>query len=1142
MPPVPSNETARLAALRGLGILDTQPEAHFDAVCRLARDLFAVPIALVSFVDEDRQWFKAKCGVSEDGTSREIAFCNYTITSEEVFVVEDAARDPRFANNPLVHGAQGIRFYAGAPLTLASGHRVGAFCIKDTRPRTFSTDQVRQLRDLAEIVVAHLRLHEAKQAGERHTERLADTNRILVERDAALQVVRDVQRVAETTASFGHWRIHVADRTVVWSDGIAAIFDRPMPEGGLLDLDQHLSFYHPDDRTDIQARIEAVIAGTDPDTRDGYQGQARAVRPDGKERVVMIRGIPVRDEAGAVATIYGIILDVTEHAHTQAQLQETGALLRMTLENMDQGLILLGPDKTVRLHNQRARELLDLPGAVLHDGSPYSAINRYQVARGEYRTSPDHLTGALVAADLASLPNLYERQRPDGTSLEVRVVPLPGGGCVRTYSDTTSRRESERAVQDSEARLRASKERLAHALDSGSDGLWDWNLTTGAAWFSDRWYRMLGYEAGELDPHLNSWNRIIHPDDAERAVAAMRDHLKGMTPLYECEYRLLRKDGTPIHVLTRGRIVERDETGRALRIVGTQIDITRRKNAEDALRLSEERLALALDSGSDGLWDWSIATGEASVSGQYFRTLGYACGEIELNIRAWAGLLHPEDADTAWQRMMQHIKGLTPFYECEYRLRTKAGNYVWTLARGKVVSRDANGRALRMVGTYSDITSRKEAEQQISHLALHDALTGLPNRVLFRDRLDHEFANAGRHGSGFAVLACDLDRFKAVNDTLGHPAGDALLRVVAERLRGIVRESDTVARLGGDEFAVILSGLDGPQAASATAQRMIEAVGQPVILDGHIVSVGVSIGIALGPEDSACADTLFKHADIALYRAKDNGRNAYSFYEPGMDEQIARRTQLEADLREAVREGDFVLHYQPILDLATGTTSGFEALVRWQHPTRGLISPAEFIPLAEETEIIVPLGTWVLREACREAAGWANDLRVAVNVSAVQFRQPGLELSVLAALAASGLAPHRLELEITESVLLNDVAALGCLYRLRGMGVRLALDDFGAGYSSLSYLRRFPFDKIKIDRAFIREIGDPGAAVIVRAIVAIGAELGMSVTAEGVETPAQLDRVRREGCTEVQGYLYAKPLPGPEARTFGQTLTGKAVA
>lgn len=557
------------------------------------------------------------------------------------------------------------------------------------------------------------------------------------------------------------------------------------------------------------------------------------------------------------------------------------------------------------------------------------------------------------------------------------------------------------------------------------------------------------------------------------------------------------------------------------------------RTSETALRISEERLALALDSGSDGLWDWDVATGTVWFSDRWHTMLGYERGEIQGHVRSWIRLTHPDDVARARQLLTDHIERKTKTFECEQRVRNKSGAYTWVLSRGKVVARDATGAPLRIVGTHIDIAARKHAEQQIEYLALYDALTGLPNRTLFWDRLDREMVSAERRGHFFAVLACDLDRFKSVNDSMGHPAGDSLLRKVAERLTAAIREGDTVARLGGDEFAIVLRGLDRPQNASTTAQHVIDAIQLPFDLDGRTVSVGISIGIAVGPQDGGNPDQLFKNADIALYRAKAAGRSTYRYYEPDMDAAIAERNALELDLREAVRLGEFELFYQPIIDLRNDKLSGFEGLMRWRSPTRGLVSPGDFIPLAEEIGLVVPLGAWALKEACSEAAGWPGDLRVAVNASTVQFAELGLEYAVVTALAASGLPPHRLELEITESVLMGDTeSAIACLHRLRGLGVHIALDDFGTGFSSLSYLRRFPFDKIKIDRSFIHEIGDADTAAIVRAIVGLAERLGANITAEGVEDEIQLAHVRREGFTEAQGYLLSKPLSASDARQF----------
>ena len=447
------------------------------------------------------------------------------------------------------------------------------------------------------------------------------------------------------------------------------------------------------------------------------------------------------------------------------------------------------------------------------------------------------------------------------------------------------------------------------------------------------------------------------------------------------------------------------------------------------------------------------------------------------------------------------------------------------------------------VSTHEDITTRKRTEAKIAHMAGHDALTDLPNRTLFRDRLSEELARRSREGGTCVVLCLDLDRFKAVNDTLGHSLGDALLREVSERLRATVRESETVARLGGDEFAVLMN-IAKPNDAVAFARRAIRAVSQPYDIDGHRLNVGLSAGIAVGPTDGDNPDQLLRSADMALYRAKSDGRGTFRFFEPEMDARMQARRVLELDLRRALVAGEFELHYQPLITVATSQITGFEALIRWNHPTRGLVPPMEFIPLAEEIGLIVPIGEWVVRQACAEASSWPDDIRIAINLSPAQFKSAKLVPSVVSALAHSGIAPARLELEITEWVLLqNTETTLRTLHQLRALGVRISMDDFGTGYSSLSYLRSFPFDKIKIDRSFVADIDkNTESASIVHAVTFLGASLGMSTTAEGVETAEEFARLRADGCTEVQGYLFSPPRPASEVtRLLGLQICEFAV-
>jgi diguanylate cyclase (GGDEF)-like protein len=489
----------------------------------------------------------------------------------------------------------------------------------------------------------------------------------------------------------------------------------------------------------------------------------------------------------------------------------------------------------------------------------------------------------------------------------------------------------------------------------------------------------------------------------------------------------------------------------------------------------------------------------------------------------------------------------------EYRTDTLA-----RLAQGKtttVIIKTADAREISItnssmpgggwVVTHEDITERRRAEAKISHMATHDALTNLPNRLLFREQIENRLTQFARDQK-FALLCLDLDGFKNVNDTLGHPFGDQLLRQVGERLRNCLREGDWVARLGGDEFAILQGSITQPTDTTSLMTRIIEVISAPFDLEDHQVVIGVSIGVAIAPTDSADSDQLLKSADLALYRAKADGRGTYRFFEPEMDARMQTRRAMEVDLRKALVNDEFEVYYQPLMNMKTELICGFEALIRWNHPSRGIIAPPDFIPLAEETALIVPIGEWVLRQACAEATKWPSDISIAVNLSPAHFKMPGLYQIVFNTLAYSGLAANRLELEITESVLLvNSKSTLDTLRRLRALGARISMDDFGTGYSSLSYLRSFPFNKIKIDQSFVHDLSiNKDSMAIIRAVVGLGNSLGMVTTAEGVETQEELEYLKREGCTEAQGYLFGKARPAKGVATLlaNQAAKIKAVA
>ena len=577
-------------------------------------------------------------------------------------------------------------------------------------------------------------------------------------------------------------------------------------------------------------------------------------------------------------------------------------------------------------------------------------------------------------------------------------------------------------------------------------------------------------------------------------------------------------------------IVKRDVDTRLLtRAIHYAIE---RHRAEQALRSSEERYALAVRGANDGLWDWDARSGRLYLSARWGAMLGFAEVEVGGRFEDWLALVADEDREKLRSALAAHSAGGDEHFELEYRMRHRSGREVWVLTRGVAV-RDAAGRVARMAGSLTDITHRKLAEQQLLHDAFHDGLTGLANRTLFLDRLAVSLAARSRgHGDPFALLFLDLDRFKTVNDSLGHGVGDQLLVAMARRLEQLVRPGDTVARLGGDEFAILVNNVRDAAAAAHVAERLQDELGASFQVVGQEVFVTASIGIALSADGEASAEGMLRDADLAMYRAKTGGRGRYEVFDLELHRAAVALLKLEIELRRAVGTGDFVMHYQPIVELDSGRIVGFEALMRWQHPERGLVPPANFIGVAEETGLIVPLGWFVLERACRQCRDW--QLRfpteppffMSVNVSGKLFAQPGAVEQLLRILEESQLPAASLRLEVTESVVLeHGEEVMKRLLQLRAFGVELSIDDFGTGYSSLSYLQRFRYDSLKIDRSFVRDIGVLGdSRTIVETILSLASHLGIGVVAEGVETEEQLARLRAMGCPHGQGFWFARPL------------------
>lgn len=600
------------------------------------------------------------------------------------------------------------------------------------------------------------------------------------------------------------------------------------------------------------------------------------------------------------------------------------------------------------------------------------------------------------------------------------------------------------------------------------------------------------------------------------------DPVRGMTKAMTA----LATGDLAIEIPPSSRLREIGAMGASVAVFRSNIANLQRREAE--LRQTNLLFTTAIENMSQGLCMYEPDGRLAVVNRRFSEIIGLKSEEVQ------PGVSFQEVVALATE--LGYFAGRDVEQVCAERLfqlsqRRLGGHHDEMTATGRVIA--AHYEPMLgggWVATYEDVTERRRSEEQLSFMARHDALTGLANRVRLHESMEALLPRLSRNSTA-AVLCLDLDGFKSVNDTLGHPKGDELLRQVAKRLRENTRETDLVSRLGGDEFAVLQADADQPTDAAVLAERLVEVLRVPFVLTGeHCVQIGTSIGVVLADANST-TDELLRSADIALYRAKASGRGSWRFFEQGMDAEMQARRALESDFRRALEEEQFELYYQPLVNAGTQTVTGFEALVRWRHPERGMISPADFIPIAEETGLIRVLGDWVLRRACADAVIWPKQIKVAVNLSSVQFTQGDLVSEVERAVVQAGLQPSRLELEITETILLadNDVT-LATLHQLRNLGVRISMDDFGTGYSSLSYLRRFPFDKIKIDQSFVRTLGDQtGSLEIVRAVLGLGKALGIDVLAEGVETEKQLGILQHEGCNELQGYLFGKPKPFLEA-------------
>ncbi len=853
---LPDNETSRLAALRDLELVHTPATPGFDAIVEAAAEIFECPISLVSLVEEDIQWFKAKCGLDAEETSRDVAFCAHAILTDDLMIVPDATKDSRFKNNALVTGEPHIRFYAGCPLSIDGEHRLGTLCVIDTKPRLPTNAQLKQLRRLGTAVEGLIRAHESARKSESTT------------RNAVLQEQRfrrhaDLLEQVAKVSGVGGWEVDLIDRQNYWSAQTKRIHD--LPDDYEPVFGEAIDSYAPEAQPIIRKAFDTGIA-----TGQGWDLELPFITSKGREIWIRVVGEPVR-ENGQVRRIIGAIQDITQRKQLECKLVESERLaneqseeLEVTLANMKQGVSVFDGDAKLLLWNQNYIDIFNKPDGEIYEGVSFHELIEAEKARGEFDGDP-----AAMINDLRERLNAGETVSAQyrtrcGRVISVTQAPMPGGG--------------------------------------------------------------------------------------------------------------------------------------------------------------------------------------------------------------------------------------------------------W-------------------VGTHDDITAQVEASARVLHAAQHDTLTGLVNRSLFNIEFEKAVEEARNGEKQSALMLIDLDRFKPVNDTFGHAVGDQLLKAVAGRLRSIVKSSDLVARLGGDEFAVVCRSCDNSQQElSAVAARIIESLASPFSIGRNKIEIGASVGVSLISSENCDVETVLAHADSALYKVKQSGRGGYRFVDGQIRNEISQRNRWEVALRDATRNREFELHFQPMKALKDHRLIGYEALIRWARPQRAMVPPLEFIPIAEETGLIREIGNWALNTALEEAVKWSDQTRICLNISPRQLGNGLLVDEVERALSHWDLHPSRLELDVTEDIFVDgDEAGLDDLHKLKTLGVAIALDNFGTGNSSLNNLRRFPFDRLKIDRSIVAEFEhDSQCAAIVIAVANLAKSLGIETTAEGVETAEQVSLLQITGCTNGQGYYLGHPVPADQ--------------
>ena len=932
--------------------------------------------------------------------------------------------------------------------------------------------------------------------------------------EAALQESEAAMKVAQRLASVGSWNWDIRTGIHTWSEEIYLIYGRDpaLPPAAYPEVKQ---YFTPESWEKLAAVVDQAIKTFSPYTCD-----AEVVRPDGSHRWIIARGEALQDEEGKLIKLHGSVQDITERKNAAMQLQASEERLQMAIEASSEGLWDwdLTTDKVYRSHHY-----YEMSGYSESDTSEdFDFFNRI--------IHPDDLPVALQNIEnhkLQLTPNIdYEfrlrtkqgetkwmHSRGKIVSRDAQGTPLRAIG---TIADITEKKLISAELLEREQRL----ERIM----LGSDvGYWDWDLSTDTFKVSARWETMLGYEPGEMDVRSETWADHIHPDDLKQVSTSLDRHIQGLTASHEQEMRLRTKSGEWRWVLTRGAIVAWDEHGKPLIMSGTHTDITERKTLE----ITQKEAATVFSSSFEGIMVVSPQGLITKINPAFTRITGYT--EKEVCGKSTKILASGRHNVSFYAEMWEQLRE-DDFWRGEVWNKRKNDEIFPELLSISTV-RDARGEILHYVGIFTDISELKTHEAELDRMAHYDPLTGAANRRLLADRLSQAVNRANRTGKSLAVCFIDLDGFKDINDKYGHAAGDQLLIGITENLKHVLRADDTLARLGGDEFAVLLSDINSPDESAAILDRVLFGVNKPVLMETMTLSVTASIGVSLFPDDNVDADTLLRHADHAMYMAKEAGKNRYHLFDPESDRRAQHRRQTLERLEIALDHEEFLLFYQPKVDLITGEIVGAEALIRWQHPNRGILSPAEFLPYIYGSRMEKPLGEWVIKAALQQAYHWqlrGIAIRVSANISAHHLLATDFCDYLQAALRAFPyFQASNFELEVLETAAIADMEqAVTILNRCRQMGIHFSLDDFGTGYSSLTYLRKLPVNTLKIDQSFVRDmLNDVEDMDIVEGVIRLAGAFNRQVIAEGVETMEHGAKLLELGCRLAQGYGIARPMP-----------------